>query len=152
MSQVPSVTARTTTASASSWETAKRLFSLFVDRRCLAGAAFTQDDECHKALPIYVATASLALLVILFCVCCCCCCHRDSRGRTSSRRLRSPLAGRMMRGPDFPDPPSYKVTVSIPDGCSPGQPFQFRHPNTEQLMEAKAPLDGSRLVQVQTVA
>eukprot|EP00419_Tripos_fusus_P053291 CAMPEP_0172802874 /NCGR_PEP_ID=MMETSP1075-20121228/4139_1 /TAXON_ID=2916 /ORGANISM="Ceratium fusus, Strain PA161109" /LENGTH=91 /DNA_ID=CAMNT_0013641199 /DNA_START=594 /DNA_END=870 /DNA_ORIENTATION=- len=66
MSQVPSVTARTTTASASSWETAKRLFSLFVDRRCLAGAAFTQDDECHKALPIYVATASLALLVILF--------------------------------------------------------------------------------------
>lgn len=44
---------------------------------------------------------------------------------------------------------SQLVTVSIPEGAGPGQPFQFVHPVTGQTLQATAPVDGSRVVQVQ---
>lgn len=46
-----------------------------------------------------------------------------------------------------PRPPP--LTVSIPEACQPGQPFQFVHPQTGQTVEAIAPADGRRLVEVQ---
>lgn len=47
-----------------------------------------------------------------------------------------------------PPPVANTVTVQIPPECAPGQPFQFRHPSTGQVMQATAPADGRTRVEV----
>jgi len=47
-----------------------------------------------------------------------------------------------------PPPAAATITVDIPASCAPGQPFQFVHPATGQVMQALAPMNGDRRVEV----
>lgn len=106
-------------------------------------------DQCYQAR--FVIGPTFAVLLLCTCCClCCCCCGSSSGGRRTSDRS-SKLFRRPMPAPArFPEPPApSRQQITIPDHIQPGQPFNFKHPKTGQIMQAVAPPDGSRIVEVQ---
>lgn len=59
-------------------------------------------------------------------------------GRQHTRQARQ------ARGPQ----PGAPVLIGIPDNIRPGQAFQFTHPITGETMQAEAPTNGTRIIQV----
>lgn len=106
-------------------------------------------DECYQAR-LVIGPTFIVLFLCTCCCLCCCCCRPSGGGRRASDRS-SKLFKRPMPAPArFPEPPApSRQQITIPDDIQPGQPFNFKHPKTGQLMQAVAPPDGSRIVEVQ---
>lgn len=113
--------------------------------------SFWKDRQCHKAKPIIIFALALVLPILACCVfggICCCCGSRKAQARAN--RSDGSLIGRSMPVPSFPEAPgATRIVVDVPVEVQPGQPFNFKHPHTGQVMQTTAPPDGARRIQIQ---